>query len=206
MYKTSTYEDEFINELQIEGQGGYVFCVFLTNPRRKSPPAVRFSLKGQDSIITGRDLEEYDPTVRTLDFSKLIQIVEVGAGFGELIPHALKVNPKLPKPIVIDPVSYEPLLDLIRFAQETQLGRIPRELHSKIEGYARRIEFYLSAKVIHVKKPVEEAIAEIPELRGIADVVIDHWATRYYKQDETNLEKLLKTGGRILPPKGSEAT
>jgi hypothetical protein len=115
----------------------------------RSTTSSAFCSKREDQLITGRELRGYRPTTR-LTFSKPLQLIEIGAGFGALIPHAIETNPQLPQPIVVDPVDYHALLDILKHTLARQLYQIPSILHVTIARYAKRLEFYLSGKIRHV--------------------------------------------------------
>jgi hypothetical protein len=151
-------------------------------------------------IVTGRDLvgepkKSYHQELEDIaDFADL-QVVEMGPGLGEFIPLLTEVA-KI-KPIAIDPVNYNNLLELMEYAR----SRVPEIIVGELDIFKQRAEIYLdSTKVWLVNTTLEEAVKD-KRLFEIADVFVDNFASFYDTmsrglQTQADMIKLIKEGGR----------
>lgn len=151
-------------------------------------------------LVTGRDITDYHPEIRDLEINPSLLYVEVGAGLGGFIPNIIQKT-MLQKPIVIDPVDYTLLLEMLEFAETLPLEG---KLKERVKVHQERCKIILNSdKVRLINLKLEEAFNQHPELEGIADVVIDHFAASQHlffgsKQEIIDLEhKLLKPNGTI---------
>lgn len=145
-----------------------------------SPTALDFmhwADQSQDKIfqVTFRSITEYEDKgiiprglVREVVGSDL-QVVESGAGLAEFVPYIALNSRK--KPIVIDPLNYSVINDLLvialnKFATEQNVTLIQRLL--------QRIDIYQNPKLVTLyNMTLNEACKRNPHLQGIADVVLD---------------------------------
>lgn len=155
--------------------------------------------------VTGRDLGEYICFPKGKFPNLEGQCVEVGAGFGELIPY-IAINNKghSSKPIAIDPANYELMIEILKKSQELELSH---GLLSKISSWITRGNIILDpSKVKLINLPLVQAIEQNPYLTGCADVVVDYMGARvqgHFYHGGGVAERLelsmLKPNGRIFP-------
>lgn len=122
--------------------------------------------------------------------NKDFQYADVGAGLGGFIPYLVEDLGVNTKPIVIDPCDYSQMKEMLEVARELVKKT---DLQYIVNLLLHRSEIYLDAsRVVLIQEPVQEAVRNHPEIRGVADVVLDHWATgRYSRQDMREVDKQL---------------
>ena len=165
-------------------------------------------------LITGRDLSQYGRPVRRLKIKPSLQFVVVGAGMCEFIPSLVRrfSGRMKHKPIVIDPANYELMISMLKHARKYRLGE---RYDKKSENLIERCGIILDPKkVTLVNTTLGKALKDNPNLKGIADVVVDNCALEVYPLTEysngvtalfeepkhvKNIEKkLLKPRGRFV--------
>lgn len=108
------------------------------------------------------------------------------------------------KPLVIDPLNYERVFDLLEMARKKNISERNLSLIKDLNG---RIEQYLDPKAIQViPYTIQEAYKKYgPDLAGVADIVVDVAGAIYYaslekKREVYQLERnwLLKNPNGIL--------
>ncbi len=176
--------------------------VRLQEEKGKCSITIKFTYNSKPLLITDRDFDEYS-------FSKEIviksdfQYLEVGPGLSAFIPRIAEYKLKK-KPIIIEPIDYSLLKELLIEISSLELKTSFKE---RIETLIKRCEFFSDPdKVYHIKKTLGEALVENEELKGIADVVVDHFgATAYaYFTDEEilNTEKVIELEHVLLKESG----
>ncbi len=146
-------------------------------------------------MISGRDVQQYTPEVKDVSIDPSKVYIEVGAGLGEFIHLAAQQNP-VQKPIVIDPVNYSLLLDMLQFAE---VFGLQGETAQRIRLYQERCKTILNPDQIQlINCKMENALRKHPELVESADVVVDHYAAGYYG----NLDAIVNLELRLLKPTG----
>ncbi len=149
-------------------------------------------------MVTGRDIKDYNSSIREISLDPSKVYVEIGAGIGEFIPLVVQQNP-IQRPVVIDPVNYALMLEMLQCAEEFSVREDTRQ---RLQTYQERCKTILNQeKVCLINCRLEDALTKHPELKRTADVVIDHYAAAYHSNDEDavlSLEiKLLKPSGKI---------
>lgn len=164
--------------------------------------------------ITGRDLKrdlfygeddtgEYSREVQQLAHAPPLgyQCIEIGAGLGEFIPKLVEKGVSV-KPIVIDPANYSLLLEMLQHIEPAI-----RETHyTQLQELERRAQVINDSFYVRlINTTLGEAIRKHPDLKEIADIVVEHlgpsrWSsTEKRPQDILQLEKsLLKEEGVLL--------
>lgn len=106
---------------------------------------------------------------------KQLQVVEIGPGMSELLP-TLGIKRRLP--IAIDPLNYDAIASLLTRAQQK---RISREHDILIQELLSRLAIYTNPRLVKIyNMRLEDACLKNPELKEVADVVIDvRGALRY---------------------------
>jgi hypothetical protein len=144
--------------------------------------------------ITARDMGEYDNEVKDLIIKPDLQYLEVGAGLGEFTPSIIrKFNGELLyRPIVIDPVNYDVMYSLIKFAKNLTNDNL---MNVKLKELQDRCEIILdNTKVNLINLTLENALKTHPELVRVADVVVDNVGASHYMENHEYawyLEKML---------------
>lgn len=141
-------------------------------------------INGDILHITGRNLDEYEAhekqtIVTFLDDSRK-QYLEVGAGLGELVPYLVRTFGKSlqKRPIIIDPVNYRVLGEMLRYSQDLEL---PERTRQKVNELLARIEIIENPlKVRLINTTLLNAVSKFPDLIGCADCVVDCAAARGY--------------------------
>lgn len=148
----------------------------------------RWKDNAQPIMVTGRDYSQYPKLYRVIN--PLFQYIEVGAGLSGYLPFISEKCLLKKRPIVIDPVKYEVLQTMMLFAKTG--GFVDEKLISRLETLIDRTRFYLdSDKVWLINSTLHEAVRNHPELKGIADMVVDNCGARTYPQ-MTNYDDLKK--------------
>lgn len=166
------------------------------------------NMRGTDIVITGRDMDEYVPSIKRLPINSKYQYLEIGAGLGELVPHLVKSGYGIKRPIIIDPVNYDLILSMLLYASKKGFDDYRT---GRINTFIERAEIILNpAKVILINTTLGDSLDKHPDLAGIGDVVIDHYGPNYYEDTEPkksgdnlihirSLEKrLCKEGGLMI--------
>lgn len=124
--------------------------------------------------ISERDIKQYFDYFKELKtINPKFQYLEVGAGLGGFIPFlAVEWNQRLASiPIVIDPADYRLMAHMLRYAKQLNLGA---DVDKRLNELIQRAEIILDPKKVYlVNRTLGEAIRSMPELQGVADVVID---------------------------------
>jgi len=135
-------------------------------------------------LVYERDAQDYFNNFDKLKLNPKLQYVDAGAGLAGLVPFLVaKFGQKLvSRPIIIDPVDYNLMSSMLRSAQELNLGT---DIDKRLKELTQRTEIILdSEKVYLVNMTLGNAIREIPELKGTADVVIDFLGPSNYPSTE----------------------
>ncbi len=150
-----------------------------------------------DLIVTDRSFVEYDFN-KEIELKPELQYLEIGPGLSEFIPLITKLPPDK-KPIIIEPVDYNLLEELLRDVKSYDFGNLFKE---KLELLIERCNIFRdNKKVLHVKKTLGRALDEDDWLIGIADIVVDYFGAIAYAHfterrffDVVTYEKLLLKG------------
>jgi len=161
------------------------------NPRFETP----FPAWDTPMLVTARDLNEYPRGSFKVERHK--QYTEVGAGLGEFVSYAVQrcIRPV----IVIDPVDYGNLYAMIKYARYCL--ELPGKMKQRLEVLSKRCRNMLNRKVRHIRKTLDQAIADMPELEGSSDVVVDSVGAVGCNDEflVLDLEKrLLRSNGTLL--------
>ncbi len=179
-----------VGRLDLDSEKGYTFIALPDNC------TFEYEINGQTILVTDRSMREYHGPFHEMPRNKDFQYVDVGAGLGGFIPYLVNDLGVSKKPIVIDPCDYAHMREMLTTARQLVQGT---DLQYRIDLLLHRSEIYLdSSRVVLVQEPVRDAIRNHPELIGITDVVLDHWATgRYSHKDMRETDKqLLKAAQR----------
>lgn len=149
--------------------------------------------------VTCRDIEHYKSMCHPLPFDPNLKYVEVGAGLGELTPYLVKNLDLKHKPIVIDPVDYNVMLEMLSHALGDGLGE-PYE--SRLHDLIDRCNIISDPRKVElVNTTLEDAVDSGLIQKGIADVTVDVCGAYLYGERERTkslLRYLTKEGG-IIP-------
>jgi len=142
--------------------------------RKKDGLVVTWKRDGRIIPVTWRSIQDYEgntdiprgfiQSARTLG----LQVVEVGAGLAEFIPELALHQER--RPIVIEPIDYRRLIDMLSEASSHELIDSDRALVSQV---VKRARIYADPRLVRLYPVGIEKIKRYKELRGIADVVID---------------------------------
>ncbi len=132
---------------------------------------------GNEMKITGRGLDEYfryyiSHSKNPFSINPEYQYVDVGAGLGELAPLLVAKLKVKRKPIIIDPVDYSALRELLGYA----LPRFDKKpfLNKQIEELLGRIEIIKNPNEVRLlNMRLGEAVERFPDIHGCADVLVD---------------------------------
>jgi len=170
-------------------------------------------------FITARDFKNYDEDVQEILFDPTKQYVEIGAGLGEFIPRLVsEFNGDCKNlPIVIDPANYNLMQKMLKEGiNQSNKRKVEGDIINRLETLIERCRIFRdSSKVKLINTSLGQALSEYPELKGLADFVIENRGAHYYPQVEfpegekgqniKNLGKihelrdsLLKQGGRYV--------
>jgi hypothetical protein len=132
--------------------------------------------------ITSRSLIEYGFEL-PFSFNPKKQYSEIGPGLGGYIPLLARFyeqSPKSPKPIAIDLVNYEILLEMMNFAVDE--GFTTSEYaEEKTTKLIERAEIITNPKKVRlINKPLGQALEDHPELLGTVDDVVDNFGGILY--------------------------
>lgn len=163
--------------------------------------------------ITNRDYPyEYPFKLIQINLENLGKVVDVGAGLGGFIPKLVAQKPKY-KPVVIDPANYDLMAEMLEFSRPY----IGSEHLARLDELISRCSTILdSSKVILYNTFLGEALKYNPELRGVADIVVDNFGPSIWPDTEkyvgnnivgNNIVELLemmllKDGGSLFSYKG----
>jgi SAM-dependent methyltransferase len=161
------------NELGIVNNAtGYRLCFELTNDR---PYHLHFKVPMPDYktenclIVTGRHLCEYPANACEALERDDARLIEVGAGLGALVPN---LAGRGKRPIAIDPFDYALAEDMLTYARDVVnpgpyfVGLIDTLL-------LRAQVMQDKSKITLINTTLGRAVREHPEIKGIADVVVD---------------------------------
>lgn len=135
----------------------------------------------KDTLIpmTARGLKEYP--ISKSKINPKLQYLDVGAGYAEFIPYLASLNPAK-KPIVIEPANLDLTGKMLHFAKSNLCDK--DEL-SKIERLIQRHNILTdSSKIRLINTTLGKAIKEFPDLKEIADVVLDRAGPLVYLETE----------------------
>ena len=138
--------------------------------------AVTFTVpyKGNEFLITSRELKNYKPEVRDLKTSPEFQYTEVGAGLGEFIPYIASKG--VPLPMVIDPADYPLMKDMLMHMKSCLRSN---DHEDYISCLIDRCEIIMDpGKVKLFNTYLGEALKKYPQLERSSDVVVDNWGPR----------------------------
>lgn len=176
-------------------------------------PSCLFSFTGnlpdfKGCSITNRDYPyEYPFKLTQMLLNNPGQVVDVGAGLGEFVPKLAAQNPEC-KPIVIDPVNYDLMAEMLEFARPyVGLWHLPRlnELSSRCATILD------SSKVTLYNTFLSEALKNNPQLREVGDLVVDNFGPSIWPGTEKHIGcdgidflemMLLKDKGSLFTYKG----
>ncbi|HRH93693.1 MAG TPA: hypothetical protein PKV72_04155 [Candidatus Peribacteria bacterium] len=137
-------------------------------------------------VISSRLRKQYQVMMPGFQIDPHKQLVEVGAGLSEPVVHwaecAAALEPKGPRPVVIDPADYPLMADMV----DTAIALAPEEEHIAqvldiLMDLKRRCAVLLDPdRVVLLPVELKEAAVLYPELRGLADVVVDCYAAATY--------------------------
>ncbi len=137
--------------------------------------------------ITGRNHTTYLKERKDLKIDPNLQYIEVGIGLGGFIPHLVrKFGSNLKhKPIAIDPIDYDAMKTLLRFALVQKNLRYYTGARRNINEFLKRIDIITNpSKVNFLNMKLSEALANHPEIRNKADAVIDLAGPKIYCETE----------------------
>ena len=167
--------------------------------------------KNQEPITSGHTLTLNSLEDQMGKITPTTRFVEVGTGL-DALPYDIhtKINPQNP-PIIIDPVNYRIIMDLLQDALlQAQAGRIAviPEVIQVLETLIQRAHLYTQKdKVLHLPLTLEIALQVHPFLAGYADLVVDNFAAHYYSsnrfetdQQERSILKPTKQSNLIILP------
>ncbi len=168
-----------------------------------------YNLSGVPIKVTARDLARYNPLI-VKQRENPGKIIEVGAGLGNLVPSITSGQ----RPVVIDPVNYRLLVDIIDFVSEGPVGEDDLYRENLHELRERAVRILDPKRIELVNLPLREALEQRTDLLRSADAVVDNFGpTRYdgvqigqEDKEVIGLEmELLKKGGRLYLPGKAEA-
>ena len=160
--------------------------------------------------ITARGLKDYP--IQKNKINPKLQYLDIGAGYAEFTPYLTSLNPTK-KPIVIEPANLDLTGRLLLFAKSNLCDK---DQLSKIERLIQRHNILIdSSKVRLINHTLGKAIKEFPDLREIADRVLDRAGPLVYLETEMVMGEqfshlplkqrvlemelyLLKDGGELL--------
>lgn len=185
-YPKRPHQHEHLRTELVAPEHGYTLIVDGPSAAREEIPC-RFSTGPDhtDNLVTARDASFYHRQFAGLRMDVRKQLIEVGAGMGEFAvqwAEAAAIHADAPKPVVIDPVRYPLLSSMLDCA----IALADQERHFRaragiLREMRRRCGVIMNpALVTLVPQALEDAVAEHPELRGTADVVIDFFAAASY--------------------------
>ena len=191
-FKVESYSDF----LKITNSNGSLkMSVYLKNPDDSTgvifeTPFCKF--------VTCRDLRDYDREIKEHKINPNFKYVEIGAGLGEFIPNLIdRYGSKLKyKPIVIDPINYSLIRDIINFTLSLDLTK---KVSGRLKIILMRCLIILdNNKVILINIDLEQAVKS-KKILNIADVLIDMAGAAHYMK---NYKYAWKLERRILKPNG----
>ena len=146
-------------------------CLLIQNPQ-----------SNKKVIVTGRDFDEYP----VININPENQYIEIGAGLGGFVPWMVANHKMKHKPIVIEQLNYDAAEVLLHIGRDVaQHKGYDKNLLDRIEKFIQRADTYTYSNDINlITLPLGWALNTFPQLKGSADVVIDHLASTYYTQVE----------------------
>ena len=175
--------------------------------------------KNSKMLVTARDFSDYNANVLKIPIDSKFQYIEVGAGLGGFVQYVVeKLEGSCPRPIIIDPVNYDVLLNLLAFAENQALNAAQ---YARIKTLKARCNLFLDrTKVNVISAKLSYAVNNNSRLLNIADFVVDnkgpslHTATEYdfFNKKSINSKnfgssekfiyelekKLLKPSGKVI--------
>lgn len=133
--------------------------------------------------ITARELDCYRPDIASLDINPDCQYLEIGAGLGGFIPHVVEcMRRSSPRPIVIDQADYVLMKEMLQEASMMDLGQ---EISERLQVLIQRCDLYLDpSKVRLVNTTLGQAVKQHPDLKEVADVVVQESGANLYPLTE----------------------
>lgn len=176
----------------VDSQGGeYHLGIREDAPKDEYRVVVNFNSPGAEESgfpITARDMPHYRRSYPHLPEDPTKQYLEIGPGLGGFIPylvHSYRTQLRC-LPIAIDPANFAIIQLLIKSAldqqKETQLS--PADMQRLELLYRRCLIMRDDTKVRLISTTAARAARQHPDIRQIADVVIDHYGACLYPQTE----------------------
>lgn len=193
-----------------KGQGDDVYFVSDTYKFRKYDGHEEYL---ENIKITARDLLSYPSEVQEI-LDKDIQYLEVGAGIGE--PIYIMASSKIrPKPTAIDPVNYKLLEQMLLFARDELIERLPSENSKnivrtnklRINTLIERCRIIQDPQKVTLYNMTLNRASRFRSLQGIADIVVDFFgpkfnSDKYDFREQSSIDesekRFLKPNGRLL--------
>ncbi|MBI5072886.1 hypothetical protein HZA99_03640 [Candidatus Woesearchaeota archaeon] len=179
-----------VGRLYLDSENGYRLTALVESC------TFEYEIGQQTILVTDRSMREYHGLFHEMPRDREFQYVDVGAGLGGFIPYLIEDLGVTKRPIVIDPCDYTQMREMLITAKQLVEGT---GLQYRIDLLLHRSEIYLdSSRVVLIQEPVRDAVQNHSEIAGIADVVLDHWATgRYCHKDMRDADtQILKTAQR----------
>ena len=141
--------------------------------------------------VTARDMEEYPGDIRDLKVNPAGQYVFVGSGLGEELSYVRqRLATDAPLPLVIDPARFDVMKKMIAYARTLSFedrDAIHAINRKRLEVLFRRCNLVTSpARVTLINTTLGTVLRERPEIRGIADIVIEHIGPSAYEFTESS--------------------
>ena len=152
-------------------------------------------------LVTGRDLDQYPAELKPIN--PHMQHLEIGPGMGGLIPALAAAQEGTGiRPIAIDPVNYSQMIEMLEYARRL---RISNALKKRAELLAERCHNITDpSKVTLFNTTAAEALAMHPELKGLAHIVVDNFASSYYHNTSVMPGDQYSIGQEILLKRARE--
>ncbi len=154
--------------------------------------------------ITGRNLFSDDPEqgynpflVQKLDkLSPKCQIVEIGAGMGELVPYLIRQGNVETPPIVVDPADYGLMIRMLEYARL----HVPDE-RERLDELSERCKIISDpAKVTLINNPLLDVLPESISCLTGGDILVDNWGAAHcaYQLGEDQYNEVIAMEIRLL--------
>lgn len=158
-------------------KGSIAFDVYsLEGHKLRVGHVCHFTQSGEDGdfLVTTRDAQYHRFSDRIVPFDSRFQYVDIGAGLGGFTPYLVDEIHVSERPIVIDPVDYGMVREMLLFARTVSQRS---DIQGRIDTLVHRCDIYLDpSRVYLVNTTLERAIDEHHEIHGMADIVLDYWA------------------------------
>src|SRR3989338_1768283 len=156
-----------------------------------------YTARGIYSCVTARNVSEYENNIRELMINPFFQYAEVGAGLGEFIPNLVDNYKIKHLPIIIDPVDYELMGNMLGY--ELNLKFSDRVNKNLLKLFERCKIIRDQNKVRLINEDLVTAIKSHLDIHNIADIVIDNFGATHYM---TNYRQCLDYERKLLKPNG----